>query len=205
MHNVFPGNGRNCIQRELNSRLVNTLVSNPLFVYWTWITPQFLKGNKAMCFVFAKAINPQVEATLGWCGDCWRGWVLLLPMPWPSFKKKVSRIVEQTDGYVPGESAFSPCPLSGHWFIPLCQMANVFKLAKVGLHDNRSNSSLWRESWKPFWTLLIGLRMSASLGNLPRLYFAMTGRDRDRSCTDSSPPQSWRLTPLVGNINFWKS
>lgn len=65
MHNVFPRNWRNCIQRELDSRLVNTAVGNPLFVYWKWITPRFLRGNKEMCFMFAKAINPQVEAAPG--------------------------------------------------------------------------------------------------------------------------------------------
>lgn len=82
--------------------------------------------------------------------------------------------VYQTGDNSPGEPAISLCPQSGHGFLSLCQMANVFMLLKVDLHDNRSNPYLWRESWKPFWTLLTGLGMSAGLGNLPRLDFAMT-------------------------------
>ena len=86
--------------------------------------------------------------------------------------QEVSRVVEQTDGNAPREPTFSPCPQSGHGFIPLCQIANVLKLVKVDLHDNRSNSYPWRESWKPFWT---GLGMPAQLGNLSRLVQLETG------------------------------
>lgn len=152
-----------------------------------------LKGNKEIYFVFAKAINPQVEAT--WSSlRLLVDWVMLSWMPWHRFRKKISNVAEQTDGNAPGESA--PCPQSGHWFIPLCQMVNEFELVKVGLHGNRSNSHPWRESWKPFWTLLTGSGMSAELGNLPRPCLAMTGRDRGRVLRDFSAPQWQRWTLL---------
>lgn len=103
MHNVFSRNQRNWIRRKLNSRLVNRS-SNPLFVYWKWITPQFLKGNKEM---FAKSINPQVEATstslrlLAWSSHALMNAMAQFP--------EVSGVVEQTDNAT-RESAFSPVP-----------------------------------------------------------------------------------------------
>lgn len=137
MHNVFPRNWRNWIQRKLNSSLVNRF-SNPVFVYWEWITPQFLKGNKEICSLFAKAINCQAEAT--WSSLRLLAWLSHTLMNAAAQFQEVSRVVEQTDGNAPRESALSPCPQSGHRFNPLCQTANVLKLVKVDLHDNRSNS-----------------------------------------------------------------
>lgn len=146
-----------------------------------------------MCSLFAKAINPQVEST-STSPRLLHGRVMLLWMPWHSFQKSAELLSKVIMFQENQPSAL--CPQSGHRFIPLCQMANVFKLVKVGLHGNRSNSYPWRESWKPFWTLFTNLGMSAELGNLPRLDFAVTGSDRCRVCTDFSAPQFTKMNSL---------
>lgn len=61
-----------------------------------------------MCFLFAKAVNPQVEATptslrlLAFLSHALMNAMAQL--------KEVSRIVEQADDNAPRESAFSPAP-----------------------------------------------------------------------------------------------
>lgn len=141
MNNVFPRNWKNWIQRKLNSKLVNRS-SNPLLVYWKWITSQFLKGNKEMCFLFANVINPQVEALRA--RDCWHRWGMLPWMPRNSFKKS-PELLSKLMIILQENQPSGLCPQSGYQCIPLCQIANMFKLVKFSLHGNMSNSYPWKK------------------------------------------------------------
>lgn len=196
MQKVSPWNRRNCIQRKLNSRLVNRLVILSLFTENESLFDSERKQRNILCV--CKGINPQVEATWSSLG-CWLVESHSHECHGTDSGRKSATLLSKLMVMLQEDQPSAPWPQSGHWFIPLCQMANVFKLVKVCLHGNRSNSYPWRESWKPFWTLLTGSGMSAELGNLPRLCLAMTGKDRGRVLHDFSAPQ-WQRRMLL----HWK-
>lgn len=80
----------------------------------------------------------------------------------------------------------------------------VFKLLKVDLHNNMSKSYPWRERWKPFWMLLTDVGMSAELGNLPKLDFALTAALEAGSYTDSSAPVTKANSSALEPLTFKK-
>ena len=194
MHKGFPRNGKNCMQRKLNSSLVNRLVILSLFTENESLFDSERKQRNVLCvcedYKSSSWGHWSSLRLLGWFSHALMN--VMAQFQEESQQKLLSKLMVMFQENRPS----ALCPQSGHWFIPLCQMANVFKLVKVDLHGNKSNSYPRGESWKPLWTLLIGLGMSAELGNLPRLHFAMTDIDRGRVLHDFSAPQWWRWTLL---------
>ena len=154
-----------------------------------------LKGNKEIYFVFAKAINPQVEAT--WSSlRLLVDWVMLSWMPWHRFRKKISNVVEQTDGNAPGESALSPMPTVRSLIYSSVSNGKCVQAGKGRSPWQQVQLLPLERKLETIWTLLTGSGMSAKLGNLPRLCLAMIGRDRGRVLHDFSAPQWQRWTLL---------